>query len=159
MSHSLGKRISTECMGIIGPEAVNRKKSAIFVITVDHEMYPHTALLSPYQVLSSGENSIFLSMFPDSKTCKLLTEQGKATLIIQTVPGVTYVKCNVSVLPYEISVSGSMRKVFRAVPYEVLEDVSELAPFTGELLFDAGRIQEQYMEEFRELSNLVNIYH
>lgn len=158
MSVSMGKKLSEKCMETLGLAAGNRKNSAVLMLTTDDGGFPHVALLSPYQVLARNPSLLYISIYSESGSCAFLSARKRGTLVVQTPPGVTYVKCTFAELQDQIEIIGTDRKVFRAVPSEVLLDEYDDSPFTQELEFHDASVKDMYSEEFRQLSSIAEKY-
>ena len=146
MSTSYGKRLPEKAVEFLHFNNRNRKNSAIFLVTTDQDGYPHVALLSPYQVVTTSEQELFLAVHKGTRSQHYLHTQMKGTIILQMQPAVEYLK--ISVREEQGWVSENEDVLYRAVPSEVLEDYSDKAPFISELLFDQKNIYEHYKAGF-----------
>lgn len=155
MSKNLGNHLPVKTTSLLGYNNSRRRNSAIFLLTVDSESYPHVALLSPYQVVSINPERLLVAVHSTSRSCAFLISEGRGTLILQLPPAVQYVRCNFVVADEEGYTDESLgERLFYATVQEVLEDYSKLAPLTSELLFDETNTYAQYSEGFNRLRRI-----
>ena len=155
MSIKLGNRIPENVVEVLNLENLQRKGVVIFMISTDPQNYPHIALLSPFQVIIDAGHTLYFSVYTKSSTHDFLVKNKKFTIIIQDVPALLYMKCQI--IPAEIDQDqpDDTHHFFRAEPIEILRDVSERAPLTSEMLFETKEINRDYMQEFLELSRFI----
>lgn len=150
--------MTEECISVIGTDEETRENCAIMLITSDESGYPNVALLSPYQVVAPSDKSVFVSIYSGSNSCKFLENEKKGTLVIQTIPGLTYLKCGFEFIGETFQITGSERKVFVSDHFQSLIDVSDIAPFLQELRFEQSALKSTYKEEFKKLSRIAVDY-
>lgn len=154
MSVSMGNRLTEICTRVLDVASERRRNAAVFLLTTDNEGYPHVALLSPYQVIAMSNSVLYISIYSGSRSSTFLSDRKFGTVVVQTPPGITYVKCNFEELTDRIDIIGTDRKVFRAIISEVLLDESDNSPFTQQLEFLETDVKGMYTEEFRQLRSI-----
>lgn len=155
MSEYLGKKIPENILSIISPDKEDRLNSAVFLITVDTDGSPRSALLSPYQICSVSEGEFFFTVYKGSHTSMNLEENGKSLFIFQIEGGVTYIRCISEVMPQEsIKNYFSDEILFLASDLEVSRDFSEKARITSVTSFDQSSVQKNYTETFRQIRKM-----
>lgn len=153
MSHSLGKLLPEKVSQDLDFNNRKRENSAILLLTVDPEGYPHVALLSPYQVVVSKTGSLYMAVHKGTRTQVSIEKGGTCTLVLQAAPGVFYMKFKTR------AVRGWDQDVNEVLYFldlrETLEDVSEMAPFISELRFEVKNISEKYQGGFEKIREYV----
>lgn len=152
MSIKLGNRIPASVVETLNSGNAIRTGAVIFMISTDPRNFPHIALLSPFQVIIEDGSTLYFSVYKDSSTHDYLVKNKKFTLILQDVPALLYLKCQIIPTKVEYEQQDETHHFFKAEPIEILRDVSERAPLTSEMLFDTAQIATDYMHEFVELS-------
>lgn len=155
MSIKLGNRIPESVVETLNPGNPKRAETVIFMISTDQQNFPHIALLSPFQVIIEDSNTLYFSVYKKSSTHDYLVKNEKFTLIIQDVPALLYLKCQIIPTEIEFDQHDETHHFFKAESIEILRDVSEKAPLTSEMLFDTDQIVTDYMHEFLELSQFI----
>lgn len=151
MSHSLGNSMPESLGEMLEIGVDHRRNSVIFILTSDDNGFPHVALLSPYQVVTS-KNSLFLSMGSSSTSCSNILKRGKATLVIQPMPSIIYLKTVLTRIEGVLIHRGDMEDyLFSGTPSEILEDVSDTAPFTSSLKFGDDIVKHAYGAQFHQI--------
>lgn len=156
MSENLGEKLPENTFTFLKYSNEKRKNSAIFLLTVDEESYPHVALLSSYQVVARNPSELVVAVHSTSKSCSYLDKNGRGTLILQLSPAVQYIKCLFRELTEEeAGTVGSGEKLFSVTIAEVLQDYSDKAPFVSELLFDEKNTFKPYSEGFKKIKSII----
>ncbi len=149
MSHDLGTKIPRKILKVLGEKNSDRKNSVIFLLSQNDSGYPHVALLSPFQVLCLDQTRLLVMINSFSGTNQNISMNGKGTLIIQSLPGVEYVKCRFErYVAVNSHIEIESETLFLAETVSVLEDFSEKAPLISELLFKAESVEEKYSGNF-----------
>jgi len=155
MSIKLGNRIPASAVETLHSGNLKRAGAVIFMISTDPQNFPHIALLSPFQVIIEDSSTLYFSVYKDSSTHDYLVKNKKFTLILQDVPALLYLKCQIIQTEIEHKQHDETHHFFKAEPIEILRDVSEKTPLTSEMLFDTDQIATDYMHEFLELSQFI----
>lgn len=156
MSIKLGNKIPPNIAELLNLENLDRAGSVIFMITTDPQNYPHIALLSPFQVIIDEANTLYFSVYRKSSTHDYLVKNRKFSIVLQDIPSLLYLKCEIIPTPSDPAEQDIVHHFFRAKPIEILRDVSEKAPLTSEMLFETNQIAADYVQEFLELSKFIN---
>lgn len=153
MSNSLGNTLPARILDYLHIGNPQRDSSVIFLLTSDPDGFPHVALLSPFQVVTTSETEFILAVHKGTRSQLYLEESRKATLILQATPSVDYVKFNAE----KIEGWNSKRDevLYRAVPVDVLEDYSDIAPYTSQLKFEPKEILSDYSAGFEEIREFI----
>ncbi|MDA8144407.1 MAG: hypothetical protein M0T81_10540 [Thermoplasmatales archaeon] len=155
MSHDLGMKIPGKIMKVLGEKNSNRENSVIFLLSQNDSGYPHVALLSPFQVLCLNQTRLLVMINSFSGTTQNISMNGKGTLIIQSLPGVEYLKCKFErYVAANSHIDIESESLFLAETVSVLEDFSEKAPLISELLFNAESVEEKYSGNFLRMLRL-----
>ncbi len=157
MSKSLGNTLPARALDYLHVGNGNRDNTVIFLITSDPSGFPHVALLSPFQVVAVSESEFLIAVHKGTRSEHYLGENRKATLIIQDKPSVDYIKFQAERV--EGWVSGKDENLYRAMPIDVLEDYSDLAPYVSQLKFEPREILEDYSAGFEEIKKYINRSH
>jgi|GEM_PF-593924 hypothetical protein len=152
MSIKLGKKIPESVIEALNSGNPKRAGAVIFMISTDPQNFPHVALLSPFQVIIEDSSTLYFSVYKGSSTHDYLVKDKKFTLILQDLPALLYVKCQIIPIEIEHKQHDETHHFFKAESIEVLRDASEKAPITSEMLFDTDQIETDYMQEFLDLS-------
>ena len=155
MSIKLGNKIPASVIETLNSGNPIRSGAVIFMISTDPRDFPHIALLSPFQVIIEDSSTLYFSVYKDSSTHDYLVKNKKFTLILQDVPALLYLKCQIIPAEIEDKQYDETHHFFKAEPIEILRDVSEKAPLTSEMLFDTDQIATDYTHEFVELSQFI----
>ena len=153
MSKSLGNSLPARMLDYLHVGNSQRDNTVIFLLTSDPSGFPHVALLSPFQVVTTSDREFLLAVHKGTNSQRYLDESRKATLIIQASPSVDYVKFQ----PEKVEgwVSKKDEVLYRAKPVDVLEDYSEMAPYISQLKFDPKEILEDYSAGFEEIKEYI----
>lgn len=152
MSRKLGNTLPREIYDLVGLDNVSSRKNIIVqLFTVDDSGFPHTCLLSPYQVISFDPRSkeLMLLVYATSSTSSNLNKRKKATLVFFIPPKAFYVKGEVTRKSRNM-IAGS-ESVYSISINEVSEDYSPDAPITSNLTFEESKVKSQYMQKFRKM--------
>ncbi|OWP56848.1 MAG: hypothetical protein B2I17_03555 [Thermoplasmatales archaeon B_DKE] len=156
MSSKLGNKIPKNIVDSLESSRTGREGSVIFLITTDPDGFPHIALLSPYQVIIEDESTIYFSLYKRSSSHDFLIRNKKFTLIIQDLPALLYLKCQIISFGNSLEeINDESHQFFKAKTTAVLMDVSDRAPLISELLFETKGIKDEYNSEFLGLSEFV----
>ncbi len=153
MSKSLGNSLPARMLDYLHVGNSQRDNTVIFLLTSDPSGFPHVALLSPFQVVTTSDSEFLLAVHKGTNSQHYLDEIRKATLIIQASPSVDYVKFQAERV--EGWVSRKDEVLYRARPVDVLEDYSEMAPYVSQLKFDPKEILEDYSAGFEEIKGYI----
>lgn len=153
MSTSFGNRLPQRIVNYLNVENESRDNTVIFFLTSDEEGLPHVALLSPFQVVVTGETEMFVSVHIGTKSQQNVQRDLKGTLILQADPAVNYIKFKAEFI--EEWESKRNEVLYRIEPLEVLQDYSEKVPYLSQLKFDSTEIIEDYSAGFVEIRDYI----
>lgn len=153
MSTSFGNRLPQRIVNYLNVENESRDNTVIFFLTSDEEGLPHVALLSPFQVVVTGETEMFVSVHIGTKSQQNVQRDLKGTLILQADPAVNYIKFKAEFI--EEWESKRNEVLYRIEPLEVLQDYSEKVPYLSQLKFDSTEIIEDYFAGFVEIRDYI----
>ncbi|WP_126449454.1 pyridoxamine 5'-phosphate oxidase family protein [Sulfodiicoccus acidiphilus] len=134
--------------------AAPRRNSIIVLLTVDQDQYPHSALLSPYQVLALSREKMAFHVHRGTRTAGNLSRTGKASLLLFLPPSAYTVKVDV------LSVSAMESEeedIYYCKVRDVRRDYSELSPITSEPTFDPTRVSEDYSRRYLKMLTQVSL--
>lgn len=153
MSTSFGNKLPPRVLNYLHFEKSVRDNTVIFMLTGDPNGFPHVAMLSPFQVVTAGEDEFFLAVHNGTKSQKYLHDSGKGTIILQADPAVDYIKFSIEEIDGWRSHKDEV--LYRATPIEVLEDYSEKVPYPSQLKFDSKEILDDYKLGFEEIREYI----
>ena len=153
MSTSFGDKLTKRILDYLHFDKEKRDNTVIFLLTGDDDGFPHVALLSPFQVVTSGENEFFLTVYKGTRSQQFLHKNGRGTLILQADPALNYIKFKVREIDGWLSRRGEL--LYGATPTEVLEDYSDKAPYLSQLKFEPKEIVDDYSAGFQEIREYI----
>lgn len=153
MSKSLGNSLPARALDYLHVGNAARDNTVIFLLTSDPSGFPHVALLSPFQVVTTSDREFMLAVHKGTKSQHYLEENRKATLIVQASPSVDYIKFQATRVEGWVSKKDEI--LYRAEPVDVLEDYSDMAPYVSQLKFDPRKILEDYSAGFEEIKKYI----
>lgn len=154
MSTSLGDKFPSRILDYLSVENENRDNTVIFLLTSDNEGFPHVALLSPFQVVTTKDSEFLMTVHHGTNSQKFLQRMLKGALILQADPAIDYVKFEVELI--EGWKSARDEVLYRATPVEILEDYSEKVPYLSQLKFDSTEIIKDYSAGFKEIKDYIS---
>lgn len=154
MARSIGPQLPASLFARLGPDH-ERGDRVVLLLTVDSGGFPHTCLLSYYQVVAATRERVLFATFRGSRTARNLQEGRGAAFIFAEVPVCYYVKGRPArVQESAVLVEGAPHTIFQLRTSEVLVDESGTAPLRSPLTFDASQVRADHERMFDELSAL-----
>jgi hypothetical protein len=149
MSRKLGHKLPDEVYDLIDAK-VERQNVVILLSTIDDLGFPHSCLLSPYQVIAFKKGGkITLLIYSNSSTSSNLIMRKIATLVFVIPPKAFYIKGEAELEPK--STSADSNRIFSLTVKETSEDYSPEAPILSSVRFDETRIRDGYQASYRQV--------
>jgi hypothetical protein len=136
-----------------GKNLETKQHEAIMLLTVNEDMWPHTAMISFGEIVAITHSEVRLALWPGTLTISNLHRTGKATLVIVFAGKAHYLRLAFQEIPPLKDVK-HMRERFSGTVLFMKEDTAKYADITSGIkikLKDSADVIKRWNETIEEL--------
>ncbi|MEK4115136.1 pyridoxamine 5'-phosphate oxidase family protein [Paenibacillus sp. FSL W8-0919] len=141
------------CQWLNGLELESKQHTAMMLLTVTEDLWPHTAMVSAGEVLALTRSTIRIALWPGTVTMGNILRSGQATLVAIHEGAAHYVRLALRALP-DVPDARHPRQRFSAEVVAVREDRAKYADILSAVtirLHNPNDVLERWRETLREL--------